>query len=58
MDMALCTSVRQTHADRAAEAVVVVVVPADIAAVAHKSLVLYPAEELEEPVERVVEAKV
>ena len=57
LDMALCTSVRQTHADRAAEAVVVVVVPADVAAVAHTSLVLNPAIELEEAVERVVETK-
>ena len=57
MDMAFCTSVRQTHADCAAEAVVVVVVPADVTAVAHTSLVLDPAIELEEAVERIVETK-
>ena len=50
LDMAFCTSVRQAHTDRGAEAVVVVVVPVDIAAVAHIGLILEPAVDLEEAV--------
>ena len=57
LDMAFCTSVRQAHTDRAAEAVVIVVVPANIAAIAHVGLILDPAIDLEEAVERVVQAE-
>ena len=50
LDMAFCTSVRQAHTDRAAEAVVIVVVPANVTTIAHIGLILEPAVDLEEAV--------